>query len=370
MSDGDIKMFTKGVLVLLGLGSCAYALAADVQNESWYVVPQVGIMIPDDSTVGQFVGLKLGKRFWDNTDIQIGYTHGQTKDRQSGYLSSEYSQDAIAVEALYELLPFQKFKPFVVAGVGYSKDDFVAQGNTQFAWQIGQPSSFSNRDESSNSWLVTLGGGLKYALDANKFVQADMRYFFSDSDTDQSNLYTSLGIGMHFGTVKPIVVKSEPIVEVKPEPIVEVKPEPIVEVKPEPIVEVKPEPKKAVMLSNLTADNLFAKGSAVLTTKAVAELDAAIMAAGVNVKALERVTIVGHADRTGNVVANQKLSERRAEAVKVLLVKKGVAADIITTQGKGSTQPITSLKQCPKSLVGIKLSACLAPDRRIDITME
>jgi OOP family OmpA-OmpF porin len=378
MSSGDIKMFRNGVLILLGVGSCAYALAADVQeNQSWYIVPQVGIMTPDDSTIGQFVGLKLGKRFWDNTDIQIGYTHGQTKDRQSGYLSSEYSQDAIAVEALYELSTFQKFKPFVVAGVGYSKDDFVAQSDPQFAFQIGQPSLFSNRDESTNSWLLTLGGGLKYALDANKFVQADVRYFFSDSDTDSTNLYASLGVGMHFGTVKPTVARSEPIVEVKPEPIVEVKPKPIVEVKPEPIVEVKPEPivevkpePKAVMLRNLKADNLFAKGSAVLTTKAASELDAAIMAAGINVKALQRVTIIGHADRTGNVVANQKLSERRAEAVKVLLVKKGVAADIITTQGKGSTQPITSLKQCPKSLVGIKLSACLAPDRRIDITME
>ena len=364
-------MFRNGVLILLGVGSCAYALAADVQeNQSWYIVPQVGIMTPDDSTIGQFVGLKLGKRFWDNTDIQIGYTHGQTKDRQSGYLSSEYSQDAIAVEALYELSTFQKFKPFVVAGVGYSKDDFVAQSDPQFAFQIGQPSLFSNRDESTNSWLLTLGGGIKYALDANKFIQADMRYFFSNSDTDKTNLYTSLGIGMHFGTVKPIVVKPEPIVEVKPEPIVEIKPEPIVEIKPEPIVEIKPEPKKATMLRNLTSDNLFAKGGAVLTTKAIAELDAAIMAAGINVKALQRVTIIGHADRTGNSVANQKLSERRAEAVKVLLIKKGVAANNITTQGKGSTQPITSLKQCPKSLVGVKLSACLAPDRRIEITME
>jgi OOP family OmpA-OmpF porin len=366
-------MFRNSVLILLGMGSCAYALAADVQeNQSWYVLPQVGIMTPDESTVGQFVGLKLGKRFWDNTDIQIGYTHGQTKDRQSGYLSSEYSQDAIAVEALYETLTFQKFKPFVVAGVGYSKDDFVAQGDPQFAWQIGQPHLFGNRDESTSSWLLTLGGGLKYALDANKFVQADVRYFFSDSDTDSTNLYASLGVGMHFGAIKPTVVRSEliePIVEVKPEPIVEVKPEPIVEVKPEPIVEVKPEP-KAVMLRNLKADNLFAKGSAVLTTKAASELDVAIMAAGVNVKALQRVTIIGHADRTGNLVANQKLSERRAEAVKALLIKKGVAANIVTTQGKGSTQPITSLKQCPKSLVGIKLSACLAPDRRIEITME
>ncbi|MCB1674586.1 MAG: OmpA family protein, partial [Pseudomonadales bacterium] len=252
-------------------------------------------------------------------------------------------QDALAVEALYELFTIQKIKPFVIAGVGYSKDDFVAQGNSQ----IGQPTAFANRDENTNSWLLTLGGGVKYALSSNKFIQADMRYFFSDSDTDSSNLYASIGLGMHFGTV-PVKYTA---------------------VKPEPVVEVKPEP-KVVKLRNLKADNLFAKGSAVLAPKAVLEFDAAIVASGVDLKALKMVKVVGHADRTGNAVSNQKLSERRAEAVKALLIKKGVAENVITTQGKGSTQPVTSLKQCPKSLVGIKLSTCLAPDRRIEITME
>ena len=368
-------MFRNKWLILLSIGltgGSTVVLADNHQeNPSWYILPQFGVMAPDESTIGGFAGIKLGKRIADSLDVQVGYTHGQTKDRQAGYVSSEYSQDALAVEALYELFTIQKIKPFVIAGVGYSKDDFVAQGNPQFAWQIGQPTAFANRDESTNSWLLTLGGGVKYALSSNKFIQADMRYFFSDSDTDSSNLYASIGLGMHFGTVpvKYTAVKPEPVVEVKPEPVVEVKPEPVVEVKPEPVVEVEPEP-KVVKLSNLKADNLFAKGSAVLAPKAALELDAAILASGVDLKALKMVKVVGHADRTGNAVSNQKLSERRAEAVKALLIKKGIAENVITTQGKGSTQPVTSLKQCPKSLVGIKLSTCLAPDRRIEITME
>ena len=345
------------ILLSIGLTGGSTVVWADnhQENPSWYILPQLGVMSPDESTIGGFAGVKLGKRIADSLDVQVGYTHGQTKDRQAGYVSSEYSQDALAVEALYELFTIQKIKPFVIAGVGYSKDDFVAQGNPQFAWQIGQPTAFANRDESTNSWLLTLGGGVKYALSSNKFVQADMRYFFSDSDTDSNNLYASIGLGMHFGTV--------------PVKYTAVKPEPVVEVKPEPVVEVKPEP-KVVKLSNLKADNLFAKGSAVLAPKAVLELDAAIVASGVDLKALKMVKVVGHADRTGNAVSNQKLSERRAEAVKALLIKKGVAENVITTQGKGSTQPVTSLKQCPKSLVGIKLSTCLAPDRRIEITVE
>ena len=57
------------------------------------------------------------------------------------------------------------------------------------------------------------------------------------------------------------------------------------------------------------------------------------------------------------------------EAVKAFLVKKGVAANSIKTEGRGSSEPVTTLSQCPARL-GAKLSSCLAPDRRITITVE
>lgn len=368
-------------LILLSAGLAAnvsYVFANDTpQNPSWYVLPQLGIMSPDDNTMGHFVGIKAGKRFWDNIDIQIGYTHGQTDDRQAGYLSSEYSQDALAIEAQYELSTFMGLKPFVIGGIGYAKDDFVAQGDPQFASQIGQAGAWPNRDESSNSWLITAGAGLKYAVTSKLFVQTDARYFFSDSDTDTENLYLSAGIGWHLGDA-PVVYKPEPVVEApKPAPVVEVKPEPVVEPpKPAPVVEVpKPEPEKPKVkkaLRQLKADAVFAKGSAVVSPKAAQELDAAIAESGVDLKEVSSVMVVGHADRTGNAQANQKLSERRAEAIKLLLIQKGLAESLIKTEGKGSSQPVTTLKQCPKSksLVGAKLSACLAPDRRIEITVE
>ena len=36
--------------------------AAEFDNPSWYVVPQVGAMIPDQTTLGWFAGLKLGNQ--------------------------------------------------------------------------------------------------------------------------------------------------------------------------------------------------------------------------------------------------------------------------------------------------------------------
>ena len=53
-----------------------------------------------------------------------------------------------------------------------------------------------------------------------------------------------------------------------------------------------------------------------------------------------KVDIVGHTDNTGKADVNQKLSEKRANAVKAYLTKKGVAADRLTAKGAGLEQPV------------------------------
>ena len=50
----------------------------------------------------------------------------------------------------------------------------------------------------------------------------------------------------------------------------------------------------------------------------------------------------GHTDSTGNANYNQKLSERRANSVKNVLVNQGLEADRITTVGYGETQPVAT----------------------------
>jgi len=53
------------------------------------------------------------------------------------------------------------------------------------------------------------------------------------------------------------------------------------------------------------------------------------------------VKIIGHTDSDGEDAANLKLSQERAEAVKLILIKQyGVEADKLTTEGLGETQPI------------------------------
>jgi OOP family OmpA-OmpF porin len=59
---------------------------------------------------------------------------------------------------------------------------------------------------------------------------------------------------------------------------------------------------------------------------------------------LEVIVAVGHTDWVGTDAYNQKLSERRAEAVKAYLVSKGIAASRIYTEGKGEKSPVADNK--------------------------
>ena len=55
---------------------------------------------------------------------------------------------------------------------------------------------------------------------------------------------------------------------------------------------------------------------------------------------LEVIIAVGHTDSIGSDAYNQRLSVRRAEAVKAYLVSKGIERNRIYTEGKGEKQPI------------------------------
>ena len=133
------------------------------------------------------------------------------------------------------------------------------------------------------------------------------------------------------------------------------------------------EPKKAADNSGvkpigekitLAADALFDFNKSTLRAEGKKKLDD--VAAKSTSLVLEVVIAVGHADRIGGAAYNQKLSEKRAAAVQDYMVSKGIPANRIYTEGKGSKQPVTKPDQCkgPKSA---KVITCLQPDRRVDI---
>jgi len=81
----------------------------------------------------------------------------------------------------------------------------------------------------------------------------------------------------------------------------------------------------------------------------------------------DSVSVIGYADRIGTNEYNQKLSERRANAVKAYLVRQGVPAGKINAEGRGESEPVTG-DTCSGQRGGA-LIACLEPDRRVDVSV-
>jgi outer membrane protein OmpA-like peptidoglycan-associated protein len=104
------------------------------------------------------------------------------------------------------------------------------------------------------------------------------------------------------------------------------------------IADTKKEGKDVVV--NLKGDLLFATRSDKLTDAAKAKIAAIAAVLAKDKKSAIKVT--GHTDSRGVEANNLKLSEGRAQAVKAELVANGVAADKVSTTGKGSTVPVAS----------------------------
>jgi OOP family OmpA-OmpF porin len=97
--------------------------------------------------------------------------------------------------------------------------------------------------------------------------------------------------------------------------------------------------------------------SAKLTPQARAVLDELLP------KATDRrLQVSGHADSLGSSQYNQRLSKRRAEAVRAYLVGHGVDGKQIELFARGAAQPV---KACPEQKNRRALRSCLAPNRRV-----
>ncbi|MGN0864709.1 MAG: OmpA family protein [Akkermansia sp.] len=86
----------------------------------------------------------------------------------------------------------------------------------------------------------------------------------------------------------------------------------------------------------------FAFDEAALTPRSLRQLQ---IVAELLKQSSGQLNISGHTDDVGSEAYNQKLSERRAEAVKAALVSFGVQAEQINTSGMGKSQPRRTFAQ-------------------------
>lgn len=126
----------------------------------------------------------------------------------------------------------------------------------------------------------------------------------------------------------------------------------------------RPAPRTAPF--RLSADTLFEFDSAVLTSDGRVALD--LLERRIGGARYDSVKITGHTDRLGAPSYNQRLSERRARAVRAYLAAHGLDARRISAKGVGSAQPMTAPGWCegPRNA---RLIECLRPDRYAEVSV-
>jgi len=79
---------------------------------------------------------------------------------------------------------------------------------------------------------------------------------------------------------------------------------------------------------------------------------------------VQRIVVVGHADRIGTVQRKQSRALDRAQAVAAAFAAKGIDPGMIEVVGRSDAEPLSA---CPTRPPLSELLACLTPDRRVSV---
>ena len=330
---------TKNIVMALAIFSCIAPTFAQVVNPSWYLQPSVNGFEPDtDFGVDKRDwggGFKIGKPLSPNWDVQIGASHSRTDQR-----GNEYRQTLLGIDALL-MISRGTFRPFVLFGLGAQRDD------------VDNPL----RRVRKTSPYGTAGLGFQMSLTERLSLQADLRTVRGRLRHEElfgisrsNNKY--LTVGLNYALSPPPAPPAPP-----PEPLPPPQAQAPVVVAPVPPPPAPPRFEKVT----LAATELFAFNSAALTMPQPRLDD--IAAALTADPSITDVDVTGYADRLGSEQYNQKLSERRANAVRDYLIARGIDSGRLKAYGKGEANPVVVCTDKRRA----DLIKCLEPNRRVEV---
>ncbi|PBJ82676.1 hypothetical protein CMZ84_11085 [Lysobacteraceae bacterium NML93-0399] len=321
--------------LLGGLGLAGHASAQEF-DDRWYLTSSVGYNFQaedrrtDDTP---FVTLGMGKFISPNWSID-----GELNYQNPGFDSSveganndlNWSQYGISVDFRYHFInEARAWNPYLLFGVGYQRSE---EEFDNF------PSPDSPGENKDGNFAAKVGAGLQTTFENRVAVRAEVAYRadFNDSSYAANGPrdwagYPHNAEESYFGDVMASVGI---VVPLGPPPAPPAPPAP----PPPPPAPAPAPPPPAPITIDLNGVN-FDFDRSTLRPDAVAILNEAV-------EILRRypelrVEVAGHTDSIGSDAYNQRLSERRAQAVYDYMTSNGITADrLVGPVGYGESRPI------------------------------
>ncbi|MNF31172.1 Outer membrane porin F precursor [compost metagenome] len=292
---------TLGVVISSVLASASFGALAQGQGAvevEGFAKKEIFDSARDFKNNGNLFGGSIGYYLTDDVELRLAYDEVHNARGEDG---RNIKGSNTALDALYHFNNAgDALRPYVSAG-------FSDQS-------IGQ----TGRSGRNGSTFANIGGGAKYFITENLYARAgvEAQYNIDQGDTEWA---PSVGVGMNFGGGS------------KPAPVVAAAPEPVPE--PAPVAEEPAQVVRVELDVKFDFDKAQVKEESYGDIKNLADF--------MNQYPQTSTTVEGHTDSVGTDSYNQQLSEKRASAVREVLVNQyGVEGQRVNAAGYGETQPV------------------------------
>jgi outer membrane protein OmpA-like peptidoglycan-associated protein len=256
------------------------------------------------------IGRELGSNWRIDLDVVDRYADGGAVADTSG--STDIQNVTVMLNGIFDMNREGKFNPYVGVGIGASRSDVGI--STAFA---GPP---LNAEADSTEFAYQGLAGLGIALSDR--ITADLEYRYVDlGDVD--------GPGFSFEDMESHDVLIGLRVALGPRAAPAAAPAPAPPTAPAAVAAATCENVDFIVYFEWDQSDLTQQASQTVATAAQQASACQII----------RVSVVGHADRSGAAAYNVSLSDRRARAVRDELVRRGVPASGITIEARGEDDP-------------------------------